>query len=131
MKWKDKAMEGLEVIANLSEDWDGEGSPKTDFDLVVVARSLLSGLKDDVTNNLPVPYVCPISGGSFQFEWHLPTKYLELEFTRRQKLEFGDCGMSILFLREEMVGKKPKTVCGELNVWDIHSVIQLLSWFVS
>ena len=32
-------------------------------------------------HTIPIPSVVPLSGGGVQFEWHLPRKELELEFS--------------------------------------------------
>ena len=122
MKWKDKVLEGLEKIANLPEDWDGEGSPKIDPKLLGSVRSLLWQVAGADVPELQNLFVVPISGGGFQIEWDSDKKHLEISF--------GD-NIHAMFLTEETVDEKVQMVSGEFDSDNRNALVWLLRWFVS
>ena len=78
----------LSAIAELPDDWDGEGSPGTDPCLIRSALELLARLQAVSDTAVPVPDVCPIAGGGFQLEWECGRRALELEFVNGDTMAF-------------------------------------------
>ena len=65
--WLIKTKLNLKKISALPKNWDGYGSPPLLNVLLNNALSFLEGVKNE---DLPTPFVAPISGGAVQFEWH-------------------------------------------------------------
>jgi hypothetical protein len=66
----------LDELIMLEENWDDEGSPKIDDNIIKYSLALIKSLD----NSIIMPFLAPISGGNLQFEWHLnETEYFEVE----------------------------------------------------
>jgi hypothetical protein len=70
-------------------------------------------------DNLPAPYVCPISGGSFQLEWISADRHLEIEFLD---------GSRTAFLQEE---RGNIIDSDEVPLARMDKITKLLEWFIS
>jgi hypothetical protein len=75
-RWLSPALQTLQRLASLPENWDSYGAPALDPRSVPAAVSLLSELMSPGT---PAPAIVPTSRGWVQFEWHRPGKDLEVE----------------------------------------------------
>ncbi len=62
-------------LASLPNDWDGEGSPPPLPRVLATARSLLTRLRYE---QIPSPFVAPLSGGGLQLEWQYEGRELEI-----------------------------------------------------
>ena len=83
---------------------------------------MLLHLRETAQSDVPAPSICPIAGGSFQFEWTSEQKHLEMEF-------LDEC--RIVFLKEEIGPQAITMDSGELPLSRIDAVRQLLDWFAS
>ena len=118
-RWVAAALKRLEKVASLPDDWDGEGSPATDPEIVIAALDLIDRLVRHGLTGVPAPFVCPIAGGGLQFEWTSPRRHLEIEFVDKQTL---------VFLRWDLQsGEEPEA--DELPVTAVQEVRELIEWF--
>lgn len=83
--WQIAAVIGILKAANLPDDWDGYGSPPPLQSVVNASIRLLIGVNFD---DLPNPYVIPVSGGGLQIEWSVAQRELELEILPDGSVEF-------------------------------------------
>ena len=74
-EWLDRAMCDVAQLESLPNDWDGEGSPPPPPLLLATARSLLTSLRYE---QIPNPFVAPLSGGGLQLEWQYEGRELEI-----------------------------------------------------
>lgn len=83
--WLIKTRLNLHKISVLPEDWDGYGSPSISKQLCQHALMFLSCLESE---NIPTPFIGPISGGGIQLEWHINNRELEIEFIESNAIGF-------------------------------------------
>ncbi len=116
--WQREFCTRLATIASLPDNWDYEGSPRTDRAILAAAMNLARRLH---LEDLQVPFICPIGGGGIQFEWTQGGKHLEIE------LLHGD---RIAFLKETQ-GPQGQVALesGEFDSKEIGQIRQLLGWF--
>ena len=119
--WTVNTLAQLQKIAGLPNNWDGYGSIPPEPLLIDMAELLLARLENIIPTSTPVPFVCPISGGGFQFEWSSVSKHLELTF-------YDDT--TIIFLQEDTQNQTSTTKSGEVRIEDVNKIRQLLDWFV-
>ena len=79
-------------LQSLQNNWDGYGSPPLDPQIAHDARNILAQLwsihqNSRVSDDLPPPYLVPISGGALQAEWHIGSKIIELFFDHSLQIE--------------------------------------------
>lgn len=115
--WKRQLLSRLMGVAQLLDNWDHEGSPATNPALIAAAWELVTRLDPD---DLPVPFVCPVPGGGFQFEWTGANKHLEIEFVDKD---------TILYLTEERLQQGERMDSGEYTFSDTDKTRRLLNWF--
>ena len=117
--WIREALLRLRSVADLPDDWDGEGSCGTDPIIVGEAIRLLLGLEESVRPDIPPPDVFPIRGGSFQLEWTSEERHIEIEFLGSSR---------IAYLKEEsgdIVGSE------EIDTRDREVIRELIEWFAT
>lgn len=68
----------VNILLNLSENWDGYGAQRIIHECVIAAFSLV--LPPNATHETPEPQFVPTSQGGIQVEWHLGGIDLELVF---------------------------------------------------
>ena len=119
--WIYETLARLGEIETLPEDWDGEGSPPTDSLIVVAAEQLLTSLFGTLDDDIPVPYVVPIYGGVFQFEWTVGERHLEIEFASNRTL---------YFLKAEESSQGPIITSGEYPIVATGETRRHLSWLL-
>lgn len=66
----------LDRLAELPANWDAEGAPPIDHEIIQAARDFVARLPEDIAS---VPAVVPSAAGSLQFEWNEDRRSLELE----------------------------------------------------
>lgn len=114
--WIPHAVKCLDMVAALPDNWNDEGSPKTDPKIIDAAKELLRriGLAGNVA--VPAPDACPIPGGRFQFEWEYACKTLDLEFMDETTL----CFLTTRQTPEGNIltsGEYPQRLLGETLKW--------------
>jgi len=118
--WIAKTLPLLWKVAELPENWDGEGSPGTSLKIIDAVERLLSRLEESGIGDIPVPFVCPVAGGGVQLEWSSSRRHLEMEFLDAS---------TIAFLQEERTPQGEETDTGEYPVTATEKTRQLLNWF--
>jgi hypothetical protein len=119
--WIAEAYLGLKKVQGMPHNWDGCSSPGTTPALVDAAENLLGRLKDTLGVEVPAPFVAPIAGGGFQFEWFTPKRDLEIEFAEPDR---------VMFLKDEKLEGNSGMACGELRIDDLAGIRELLLWLV-
>jgi len=114
--WLIKAKSELENTARLPNNWDGYGSPPLLHNL---RKNALEFLKCLEAENIPTPYIGPISGGGVQLEWHFEGRELEIEF-----MDPGNIG----YLKKYESGSPDE---GEFNPNDFDSARKIIKWLAS
>lgn len=129
--WLDQVNQRLTEVELLPDGWDDEGGPAPSQEIVGAAYTMLShlqigthgpprdtgsiGLWDHI--DMPVPDVCPISGGTIQLEWRSPKRYLEITFLDER---------TVIILRREDGEYHVK----RHSVTDVEAIRKRLDWFV-
>ena len=119
--WMMATLSRLKGVAGLPANWDNEGSAPTDTSLLASAVNLLIRLMTTWPENVPVPAVCPIAGGQFQFEWQLGKKYLEIQFFTPD---------TVAFLTEEVTQQGPIIISGEYPLSRLDQSKRLINWLI-
>lgn len=114
--WLLQALNRLDSVAGLPSGWDGEGGPPLNPEIVASAATLLQYLQRD---DVPLPFICPIAGGSLQMEWSSEGKQVELELVDQQ---------TMAFLRVANPTTGEAIECGEYPVSDVNRSRALLDW---
>lgn len=104
-------------LLKLENNWDDENSPPIDREIINSVLKLLINLQEQQFFFIP-PAVVPISGGSFQFEWRVNDKYLELEF---------DDPNLILYLAAENGIVNQNAEC---TIDDLYTIKRLIKWVI-
>lgn len=74
--WLLPTVSAISGLAGLPDNWDGYGSPKVSQTALVRTIQLAASISCE---ELPIPTVCPVSGGGVGISWELGDR--ELEFT--------------------------------------------------
>jgi len=117
--WLLQALNRLDLVAGLPSGWDGEGGPPPNPEIVVSAARLLQNLQRD---DVPLPFICPIAGGSLQIEWSSAGRHVELELVDQQ---------TVAFLRAENPTTEETIECGKYPISDVKRSRELLDWLAS
>jgi hypothetical protein len=75
-EWQTSALDALSRLARLGDNWDGYGSPPLRPAALATAHQLVRTLEQ---LPLPVPHVCPVSGGGINLTWQQATRELGIE----------------------------------------------------
>jgi len=75
-QWLMPTLQALSRLTGLPQNWDGYGSPPTRPAALQSALRLVNTLEAFA---LPVPQVCPVTGGGIGFAWQVDTRELEVE----------------------------------------------------
>lgn len=103
----------LRQLANLPEDWDSYGSPPLTYVLLNNAQDFLDSLKFE---NVPSPFVAPVSGGGIQFEWRNEDRDLEVDFVEPLRVGY------LKLIKNEPIEE------GDLSSQDYDSDLKLIRW---
>jgi len=122
VQWATRALLRLGEVGRLPDNWDERGSPRIDWGILEAARSLLSRLSGTVSGDFPCPDVCPIAGGTLQFEWTLGRKHVEIEFVDAER---------VVVLTEESTLDGPAIHTEELALRRVNRIRQVLDWLAS
>ena len=120
--WLTETFLRLKKVAELSNNWDGRGSPGTEPGIVAAAVDLLNRIREDVRSDIPAAFVCPIAGGGLQFEWTSEQQHVELEFVDEN---------TIVFLKEEKTGEQEEMDSGSYRLTNTDRTRQLLDCFAA
>jgi len=120
--WLRRTLSRLESVARLEDDWDGRGSNGTDQAVCLAAFRLVLQLALVSEEPLPVPFVCPIPGGTLQLEWDSDGKHVEIEFIDAHRLA--------VLMEDASVSDEAMRV-DEFPVSSMDRIKDLLDWLVS
>jgi hypothetical protein len=81
-----KALDHLNIISQMPDNWDSYGSPSLSKDLYSNAKAFICLLQDLFV--FETPDVIPVSGGGVQFEWQYQGRELEIEFSKPSEIAF-------------------------------------------
>ena len=109
--WQSLVEKKIDNLAQLKQDWDGEGSLPTEPEILAAAKTLLLNLYH-VCNHTN-PFVAPISGGTLQIEWRNGDRYIEIQFKSKDKValmlkideefEHLNCSPKACFLNNNLI----------------------------
>ena len=119
--WMMATLSRVRRVAGVPATWDNEGSAPRGTSLLASAVNLLIRLMTTWPENVPVPAVCPIAGGQFQFEWQLGKKYLEIQFFTPD---------TVAFLTEEVTQQGPIIISGEYPLSRLDQSKRLINWLI-
>ena len=111
--WLIMAKYYLRQLANLPEDWDSYGSPPLTYLLLNSAQDFLDSLKFE---NVPSPFVAPVSGGGIQFEWRNEDRDLEVDFVEPLRVGY------LKLIKNEPIEE------GDFSSQDYDSALKLIRW---
>ena len=111
--WLAKSLVLLDEVDKLPNGWDGYDSPPPLKKLLQNAKQFLLNLEFE---NIPVPFICPISGGGIQLEWHYPSRELEVEFIEPEVIGY-------LKVFEDGTMEE-----GEIATCDLDRARQIIGW---
>lgn len=80
-----RTMTGLLRVNTLTDNWDGEGSPRPSSTALNLASELLGSL---ILEGMPTAFVSPTSMGGVQLEWTQNGRELEIEILPDGSMEF-------------------------------------------
>ena len=109
------ALQSLKEVKRLPDNWNGEETPGTDPEIWETANKLLFKLLGKV----PPPFICPIPGGTLQFEWTVGEKHLEIEFVDKD---------TVYVLTEDATGTKPVLKTHEIPLSEQGRIMGYLAW---
>ena len=110
MSFQEFAMQLIDQLAKLPDNWDGCGSFAPQPTALEKARRLLS-LPE--VNDLPAPLIYPMSDGGVQVGWHTLTRGLKLKIFQDGSVEY--------FLMDEK-----ETVKGRLPLEELRAVVNTM-----
>lgn len=122
LAWFGETLSRLHEIGQLGEDWDGCGSRGTDRAVLLAAEDLACRVAPMVDKGLPAPFVCPIAGGTLQFEWTRGRRHIEVEFVDESQLAV---------LKEDTSDSGATMESEEFPASRIDRVTELLGWLVA
>ena len=106
----------LDRLASLPPNWDAEGAPRIDAEIIRAAREFASMLPENIAST---PAVVPSAAGNLQFEWDDGTRSLELEVETTSTIHY--------------LKWHPEEGIEEEDFFDIHDVdraVSLIRWFM-
>ena len=74
--WIQAVLDRLQSISELTDDWDGYGSPAPEAQTLIAA---LEVLRHFMPTSVATPAVAPTTAGGVQFEWHQGGWDIEVE----------------------------------------------------
>lgn len=83
--WVLDALDKIAGLAQLPDNWDGYGSPRLDPAAIAAARRFVASVAFE---NLPLPSISPVLGGSVGLQWRYGEKELEFTFHPDGEVEF-------------------------------------------
>ena len=115
-QWQKEAIIALCRLASLPMGWDSYGSPPPSDRALHIAERLVTAIN---LEDLPVPYIIPVSGGGIQIEWNIPPRELELEILPDGSVEYARVENDVVV--EE----------GSLDPYNADHILSLLSWLTN
>ena len=77
-RWAAETVKRVLALTSLPHDWDSYGSPPPSQVAIFASYGLLNSIPKTVFEDLPIPFVAPVSGGGIQLEWNVGARELEL-----------------------------------------------------
>jgi hypothetical protein len=81
----EQARDRISYLRTLPPGWNTYGSPAIAGQAIDRALQILEALR---ISGIRMPQIVPTSDGGIQFEWHLPTRRLEIEFDDEGNMGF-------------------------------------------
>lgn len=114
--WLARALEKLESLAQLKENWDSHGGLRLRADVRASVARLLDELR---TEELPIPAVVLGSAGTVQLEWRVAGRELEIEALPCGSFEFLRVSPDGRTEEGALSGDKPEEL-RHLARWVVH-----------
>jgi len=83
--WVLDGLSRIEALGRLAPNWDGYGSPRIDARAIIAARRFVANVAFE---DLPLPHVSPVLGGSVGLHWRSGERELEFTFHPDGEIEF-------------------------------------------
>jgi len=83
--WVLETLSRIEELKGLGDNWDGYGSPRIQPATLAQARRLAVSVG---MQELPAPFVSPVSGGAIGFHWRVGRRELELTVLPNEQIEY-------------------------------------------
>lgn len=83
--WMDMALQNLQQLKTLPNNWDGNGSGVIDAAAIEAAQQLLAKAP---LLDVPAPHITGIPGGGVGFHWRIEDRDLEIEVSTRGAAEY-------------------------------------------
>ena len=77
-QWAAETVKRVLALTSLPRNWDSYGSPPPSQVAIFASFGLLNSIPKTVFEDLPIPFVAPVSGGGIQLDWNVGTRELEL-----------------------------------------------------
>ena len=77
-QWAAETVKKVLGLTSLPHNWDSYGSPPPSQVAIFASFGLLNSIPKTVFEDLPLPFVAPVSGGGIQLDWNVGTRELEL-----------------------------------------------------
>jgi hypothetical protein len=112
-------------LSRFAENWDGFGSPPVTREALTTATKLVRAI-DGL--HLPVPHICPVSGGGIGWTWLVGARRLVLEILPDGSLEYWASSGNVAEADE--AERQEKEGSFHLDSGDAGSIIleQLMDW---
>lgn len=101
-------------LERLRANWDGYGTAPVDRDTATKALRLVGQIAALGVEDLPAPFVGPVTGGGIMLEWTVATRQLTVAILPEGRIEYMKCEASEPFEEEEL---RSIARAGELVSW--------------
>ena len=83
--WVLESLAMIDELGNLRENWDGYGSPRIQVATLTHARNLVASVQ---VQELPAPFVSPVSSGAIGLHWRVGSREIELTILPDGQIEY-------------------------------------------
>jgi hypothetical protein len=106
----------LDRLAALEPNWDAEGAPPINPQIIQAARDFISRLPENIAS---IPAVVPSGAGTLQFEWNEGPRTLELEIETPSMIHYLKWDSRAGIEEEDL-----------FQITDIDRAASLIRWFM-
>lgn len=110
----------LELERRLTDDWDGYGSPPIRRSATNLAITLIRQIARLGVDNLPAPFIAPVSAGGLVLEWSVGQRELSLSVYNDER--------DVSYLKSEAGEPFDE---GVLSVTSVGRLKELITWLMS